>query len=225
MPVVTMDAAQASGAPQLWPEAPGNIALDWAGTHPDPDANARRGRAHHRLRQACRARQASTQPAAHPRHHGAARRDRALRRGERQLSSARLLAERGRACATTPAAVMNIPKEKLRVITEDVGGAFGMKTGAYPEYIAQLVGAKIDQAAGALDGEPLGVVPQRRACARHRDRSRACARRERASSWRCACGTSPTWAPMSARSAPTCRRSTSRAAFPACTTSARSTSA
>ena len=40
-------------------------------------------------------------------------------------------------------AVMNIPKEKLRVITEDVGGAFGMKTGAYPEYIAQLVGAKI----------------------------------------------------------------------------------
>ena len=40
-------------------------------------------------------------------------------------------------------AVMNVPKEKLRVITEDVGGAFGMKTGAYPEYIAQLVGAKI----------------------------------------------------------------------------------
>ena len=40
-------------------------------------------------------------------------------------------------------AVMNIPKEKLRVITEDVGGAFGMKTGAYPEYIAQLVGAKM----------------------------------------------------------------------------------
>ena len=30
--VVTMDAAQASDAPQLWPEAPGNIALDWAGT-------------------------------------------------------------------------------------------------------------------------------------------------------------------------------------------------
>src|SRR6202008_2146168 len=39
--------------------------------------------------------------------------------------------------------VMNIPKEKLRVVTEDVGGAFGMKTGAYPEYIAQMVGAKM----------------------------------------------------------------------------------
>ena len=70
-------------------------------------------------------------------------------------------------------AVMNVPKEKLRVITEDVGGAFGMKTGAYPEYIAQLVGAKIDQAPGALDGEPLGVLPQRRPCARHRDRRRS----------------------------------------------------
>ena len=37
---------------------------------------------------------------------------------------------------------MNLPKERIRVITEDVGGAFGMKTGAYPENIALLVGAK-----------------------------------------------------------------------------------
>ncbi|HZC57960.1 MAG TPA: molybdopterin cofactor-binding domain-containing protein, partial [Xanthobacteraceae bacterium] len=39
-------------------------------------------------------------------------------------------------------AIMNWPKEKLRVITEDVGGAFGLKTSAYPEYIAMLVGTK-----------------------------------------------------------------------------------
>ena len=39
-------------------------------------------------------------------------------------------------------AIMNWPKEKLRVITEDVGGAFGLKTSAYPEYIALLVAAK-----------------------------------------------------------------------------------
>ena len=31
---------------------------------------------------------------------------------------------------------------KLRVITEDVGGAFGMKTPVYPEYLALLVAAK-----------------------------------------------------------------------------------
>ena len=38
--------------------------------------------------------------------------------------------------------IMGWPKEKLRVTTEDVGGAFGLKTSAYPEYIALLVGAK-----------------------------------------------------------------------------------
>ncbi len=39
-------------------------------------------------------------------------------------------------------AIMGWPKEKLRVITEDVGGAFGLKTSPYPEYLALLVGAK-----------------------------------------------------------------------------------
>jgi carbon-monoxide dehydrogenase large subunit len=38
--------------------------------------------------------------------------------------------------------IMNWPKEKLRVITEDVGGAFGLKTSAYPEYLALLVATK-----------------------------------------------------------------------------------
>jgi carbon-monoxide dehydrogenase large subunit len=40
------------------------------------------------------------------------------------------------------AAVMGVPTEKLRVVTEDVGGAFGMKTPVYPEYPALLVAAK-----------------------------------------------------------------------------------
>ena len=45
-------------------------------------------------------------------------------------------------CARTILGIMSLPKERVRVITEDVGGAFGLKTGAYPEYIALLVGAK-----------------------------------------------------------------------------------
>ncbi|HXZ45380.1 MAG TPA: xanthine dehydrogenase family protein molybdopterin-binding subunit [Pseudolabrys sp.] len=40
------------------------------------------------------------------------------------------------------AAVMGVPPEKLRVITEDVGGAFGMKTPPYPEYPALLIAAR-----------------------------------------------------------------------------------
>jgi carbon-monoxide dehydrogenase large subunit len=40
------------------------------------------------------------------------------------------------------ASIMGVPNDKLRVITEDVGGAFGMKTTVYPEYIAVLVAAR-----------------------------------------------------------------------------------
>ena len=39
--------------------------------------------------------------------------------------------------------IMGWPPEKLRVITEDVGGAFGLKTAGYPEYPALLVAAKL----------------------------------------------------------------------------------
>src|SRR5258706_14646422 len=39
--------------------------------------------------------------------------------------------------------MMGLKPEQLRVITEDVGGAFGLKTGPYPEYPALLVAAKL----------------------------------------------------------------------------------
>ncbi len=40
------------------------------------------------------------------------------------------------------AAIMGIDKQTLHVITEDVGGAFGLKSGAYPEYPVLLAAAK-----------------------------------------------------------------------------------
>ncbi len=40
------------------------------------------------------------------------------------------------------ASIMGLPPDKLRVVTGDVGGAFGMKTTCYPEYIALLVAAR-----------------------------------------------------------------------------------
>ncbi len=40
------------------------------------------------------------------------------------------------------AAIMGIDRSALRVITEDVGGAFGLKSGAYPEYPVLLAAAK-----------------------------------------------------------------------------------
>src|SRR5262249_32033546 len=40
-------------------------------------------------------------------------------------------------------AMMGWPPAKLRVITEDVGGAFGLKTPGYPEHPCLLVAAKL----------------------------------------------------------------------------------
>jgi carbon-monoxide dehydrogenase large subunit len=40
------------------------------------------------------------------------------------------------------AAVMGIDKASLRVLTDDVGGAFGLKSGAYPEYPVLLAAAR-----------------------------------------------------------------------------------
>src|SRR5262249_34401821 len=41
-PVVDVRDAVKPDAPQLWPEAPGNIAVDWPGLASDPEANARK---------------------------------------------------------------------------------------------------------------------------------------------------------------------------------------
>jgi aerobic carbon-monoxide dehydrogenase large subunit len=41
------------------------------------------------------------------------------------------------------AAVMGLQREQLDVVTEDVGGAFGLKTSVYPEYIALLAAARL----------------------------------------------------------------------------------
>ena len=41
-PVTDAREALRDGAPQIWPQAPGNLAVDWPGPNPDPDANAKR---------------------------------------------------------------------------------------------------------------------------------------------------------------------------------------
>jgi carbon-monoxide dehydrogenase large subunit len=140
-PVITIAATQEAGAPQLWPEAPGNLALDWAGTHPNPDANTAEveriiASAKHVARVTV-VQQRLTHATMEP-------------RGATASYDPKVDGYLLRVCSQSAGAmrdnviqVMNLPKEKVRVITEDVGGAFGMKTGAYPEYIAQLVGAKV----------------------------------------------------------------------------------
>ena len=134
-----LQAATQPGAPQLFDGISGNRALDWSA--PEGDA-ANAGLVEQIMRSAARiVRVTVTQ-------------QRVLASPmETRGGTASFDAESGRytlrVCSQGAgpvrgmlAAIMRIDKEKLHVITEDVGGAFGVKTGPSPEYPALLVAAK-----------------------------------------------------------------------------------
>jgi carbon-monoxide dehydrogenase large subunit len=143
LPAVTdLEAAIRDGAPQLWPEAPGNLALDWLGPVADDDGAkaAAITRIFASARHVARAKtinQPITGAPMEPRGATARYDARADRYHLRSCSQG----------ATTLrdqlAAVMGIEREQLDLVTEDVGGAFGLKTAVYPEYIALLVAARM----------------------------------------------------------------------------------
>jgi carbon-monoxide dehydrogenase large subunit len=140
-PVIDARAALRPDAAQLWVEAPGNVAVDWPGPAQDPEANAeeierimasakyvaRVGVTNQRLVVA------TIEPRGATASHDPATDTYTLRSCSQSAGSLR----------DNLIAIMNWPKQRLRVLTEDVGGAFGLKTGAYPEYLAIMVAAKV----------------------------------------------------------------------------------
>jgi carbon-monoxide dehydrogenase large subunit len=140
VPVTDAREALKSVAPQIWPEVPGNLAVEWAGPAADPAANAAEverlfASAAHVARiaeQNQRLCVASMEPRGATASYDAAR----------DAYTLRTCSQSAGAMRENILGIMNWPKEKLRVITEDVGGAFGLKTSAYPEYMALLVAAK-----------------------------------------------------------------------------------
>src|SRR5215212_6206376 len=140
-PVIDARDAVSPDATQLWPEAPGNVAVDWPGPANDPDANAREvdqliASTKHVARVAAinqRLVVATMEPRGLSARYDPATDSYTLRVCSQSAGSLR----------DNLVAIMSWPKERLRVITEDVGGAFGLKTGAYPEYIAVMVAAKM----------------------------------------------------------------------------------
>ena len=139
-PITDLREAVKPGAPQVWPEAPGNIAVDWAGLAANPDemaakVDAAMKSAAHVARISLvhqRINVASMEPRGGTASYDAANDSYLLR----------VCSQGARAMRDSMAGVMGIPPAKIRVTTEEVGGAFGLKTGPYPEYIAMLVGAK-----------------------------------------------------------------------------------
>jgi carbon-monoxide dehydrogenase large subunit len=140
-PVIDLLAAVQPGARQLWPEAPENLALDWPGLAADPDANAREvdriiGAAGHVARVRV-ANQRLIVATMEPR--GAT----ATYDPATELTTLRTCSQSAGAMRENVLGIMSWEKSRLRVVTEDVGGAFGLKTGAYPEYLACMVAARM----------------------------------------------------------------------------------
>ncbi len=131
--VTTARDAAASGAPLVHDETPGNLVLDFH--HGD----SRKGR--RRLRR----RGARHQPR-HPQQpdrrvaDGAALGDRRVRRTMR--FTLRLGCQGAFGMRGMLKNVLGVPVEKVRVLTGNVGGSFGMKASVYPEYICLLHAAR-----------------------------------------------------------------------------------
>ena len=145
-------AAVASGAPQLWPEAPGNIGFDWsAPADPDGKNQAALERAFKDAAHVVRVELvnqrlvvASLEPRTATASYDAGSKQFTLRCGTQGVA-----AVRGQI-----AGAMGIKPEELRILTDDLGGAFGMKGWCYPEYVPML------HAARAL-GKPIHWVSTR----------------------------------------------------------------
>jgi len=139
-PVVDLREAVRDGAPQIWPEAPGNIAVDWPGLAKDPDANAQEVD-----RIIASAKHVARVSLVHQRILVQSMEPRGATASYDPADDSyflRCCSQSARALRDGLAPILGVPNPRLRVVTEDVGGAFGLKTGPYPEYLAILVAAR-----------------------------------------------------------------------------------
>jgi carbon-monoxide dehydrogenase large subunit len=139
-PIVDLREAVQPGAAQVWPEAPGNIAVDWPGLAADPDASAKEVE-----RVIASAKHLARISVTHQRLVVNSMEPRGATASYDAASDSYLLrccSQSARALRDGLAPILGVPNQRLRVVTEDVGGAFGLKTGPYPEYLAILVAAR-----------------------------------------------------------------------------------
>ena len=126
-PVVDGCAALEAGAPQLWPSAPGNVALDWEGG----DADAVRV-AFTRAAHVTRLRIVNNRVVIAPMETRGVIAEYEPRDGRYTIRTpsqgvSHLLAPLARS--------LGVAESRIRVITDDVGGAFGIKIPPYPEHV------------------------------------------------------------------------------------------
>ncbi|HET9174971.1 MAG TPA: xanthine dehydrogenase family protein molybdopterin-binding subunit [Pseudolabrys sp.] len=137
--VISLDDAMNEGATQLYSEAPGNLCVDWPGPVADEQNEREVADIIARAPHVAKVRVANQRMivASMETRGATGAYDKATDRYTLHVCS-----QSADSLRNLIAAVMGVPNEKLRVITEDVGGAFGMKTPPYPEYPALLVAAR-----------------------------------------------------------------------------------
>ncbi|HZP69887.1 MAG TPA: xanthine dehydrogenase family protein molybdopterin-binding subunit [Pseudolabrys sp.] len=136
--VITLDAAMKGGT-QLYPEAPGNLCVDWPGPITDEQNERDVADAIAKAPHVAKVRVVNQRMVVASMETRGATGVYDRTNDSYTLYACSQGADSLRAQA---AAIMGVPNEKLRVITADVGGAFGMKTPVYPEYPALLVAAR-----------------------------------------------------------------------------------
>lgn len=135
LPAVTeAEAASKLGAPQLYDHIPNNVALDFHSGDTEAVSAAFAKAAHVTKLDIVNTRLvvAAMEPRA-----AIASYDKASQRFTIELPTQGVAGNR-----TSLAKIMNVPNEKLRLLTYNVGGSFGMKNSNYPEYVCILHAAR-----------------------------------------------------------------------------------
>lgn len=132
-------AALAEGAPQLWPEAPQNTAIDYVAPNDDGAALAEVERIIAAAPHVVTSHMVNQRLAGVPLEPRGAT---AIYDKDADRYTIHCPCQGAGVLAKGLAAIMEIAPEKLRVVADDVGGAFGLKTPPYPEYPALLIAAR-----------------------------------------------------------------------------------
>ncbi len=131
--------ALAPGAPEVWPQAPGNLALDWVSPASESAAGVEVDRIIAGARHVVHVHAVNQRIAGVPLETRGATAVFDATRGHFTLHAPSQGAAVLKAQLCT---ILGLDAEHLRVLSGDVGGGFGLKTPAYPEYAALLVAAR-----------------------------------------------------------------------------------
>jgi len=127
-------------APQIWPSAPGNVALDWRPYPANAEDRVELDRIFAGAVHVARVRLVNQRIVMAPLEPRGALADYDGERGRYVIYCA---SQSAFVLRQSLARTLGVAPENVRVISGDVGGAFGMRTSGYPEYPAMLLAAKL----------------------------------------------------------------------------------